>query len=146
MDGGSGTHACGQNPDRELLLGLPEIDSQHGALIQQLDRLINATRTDSQDDSFLEVLSQLGRQIDAHFLSEESFLKICGMPPDEVAKHISAHEEILEQYTRLNLDLMIGEAIGQQSIVKLVRNWIVDHIVEYDFRIAEYVSQAQAAN
>jgi hemerythrin len=84
----------------DLLLGLPEIDSQHRALFAQLDRLIGKPQSHPVAEPFSEILSQLGRQIDAHFLSEESILQACDMPPEELAEHMSAHEEILEQYTR----------------------------------------------
>ena len=129
------------NPD--LLLGLPEIDSQHRALFAQLDRLIGKPQAHPVAEPFSEILSQLGRQIDAHFLSEESILQACDMPPEELAEHMSAHEEILEQYTRLNLDLMAGKAVGQQTILRMVRGWIVDHVLQYDSRIRQYVSLSQ---
>ena len=140
MDWDLGQHENQKTLDRGLLLGLPEIDSQHGALFAQLDRLIARTQAQHLSEPFLEILSQLGRQINAHFESEESFLRACGMPPEELAEHMSAHEEILEQYTRLNLDLMAGKPIGQQSILKQVREWIVEHVLRHDSRIRQYVS------
>jgi hemerythrin len=43
----------------------------------------------------------------------------------------------------LNLDLMAGKAIGQQTILRMVRGWIVDHVLQYDSRIRQYVSLSQ---
>lgn len=141
LDGGQSTGE--QTLDQALLLGLPEIDSQHRDLFAQLDRLIGKPQAQPLAEPFSEILSQLGRQIDAHFVSEESILQRCGMPREELDEHMSAHEEILEQYTRLNLDLMTGKEIGQQSILRMVRGWIVDHVLQYDSRIRQYVSLSQ---
>lgn len=143
MNSERGQSTSEQTMNHDLLLGLPEIDSEHRALFAQLDRLIGKPQSHSVAEPFSEILSQLGRQIDAHFVSEESLLKACDMPPEELAEHMSAHEEILEQYTRLNLDLMAGKAIGQQSILKMVRGWIVDHVHQYDSRIRQYVSLSE---
>lgn len=135
-----GQSTSAQTLNQDLQLGLPEIDSQHRALFAQFDRLIGKPQSHPVAEPFSEILSQLGRQIDAHFVSEESILMACGMPPEELAEHMSAHEEILEQYTRLNLDLMDGRVIGQQSILEMVRGWIVDHVHQYDYRIRQYAS------
>lgn len=135
-----GQSASGQTRNQCPLLGLPEIDSQHLALFAQFDRLIGKPHSHPVAEPFSEILSQLGRQIDAHFVSEESLLKACGMPPEELAEHLAAHEEILEQYAQLNLDLIAGKGIGQQSILEMVRRWIVDHIHQYDSRIRHYLS------
>lgn len=143
MNSERGQSTSAQTLNQDLLLGLPEIDSQHRALFAQLDRLIAKPQSSPLAEPFSEILSQLGRQIDAHFVSEESILMACGMPPEELAEHLSAHEEILEQYTRLNLDLMAGKVIGQQSILQMVRGWIVDHVLQYDSRIRRYLSPSR---
>ena len=140
MASDGGQSVSGQAQNQYPLLGLPEIDSQHLALFTLFDRLIGKPHSHPVAEPFSEILSQLGRQIADHFDSEESLLKACGMPRDELAEHLAAHEKILEEYSQLNLDLMAGKAIGQQSILEMVRRWIVDHIHQYDFRIRDYLS------
>ncbi len=138
--------AIARHPPLEfaIRIGLPLIDGEHVALVRQLDRLNADQDAHPNSDSFSEVLSGLGRQINAHFDSEEDILRSCGMPPELVLEHINAHTEILEQYARLNLDLMAGKFHTRDEALGLVRRWIVDHVLNHDVRIAEYLPRTDA--
>lgn len=121
------------------LIGAASIDKEHQALFAQLDRLHGNPSAHPGTEAFLEVFSRLGRQIRAHFDSEEAILKSCGMSTDEVVEHVQAHDEILEQYARLNLDLMEGKALARPEILQMIRHWIIDHQMRHDIRITEYI-------
>lgn len=110
-----------------------------------LDRLHADADANPGTDAFSEVLGRLGRQINAHFDSEEAILRDCGMPPQTVLDHIRAHTEILDQYTRLNLELMNGKAVSRDEALLMVREWIVEHVLNHDMKIAEY-APALASN
>jgi hemerythrin-like metal-binding protein len=86
----------------------------------------------------------LGRQINAHFDSEEAILRDCGMPAQSVLDHIRAHTEILDQYARLNLELMHGKAVSREEALVMIREWIVEHVLNHDMKIAEYASATRA--
>ena len=128
--------------DPSMLIGVPSIDREHHALVSQLNRLIDDARADTGSAAFSEVLSQLGRQINAHFDSEEGVLRSCGMPIDEVAEHIQAHNEIIDQYATLNLDLMQGRQISRAGVLLMIKGWIVDHLLQYDTKIRKYFPAA----
>lgn len=125
----------------EIRIGLPAIDRDHVALVKQLDHLNSHNEAHPGGDTFSEVLSQLGHQINAHFDSEEEILRSCGMPPELVLEHIQAHTEIIEQYTLLNLDLMAGKTCSREDALGLVRHWIVDHVLNHDVKISEYLPE-----
>ncbi len=127
-----------------IRIGLPAIDRDHVALVKQLDQLNSHKEAHPGGDTFSEVLSQLGHQINAHFDSEEEILRSCGMPPELVLAHIQAHTEIIEQYTLLNLDLMAGKYCSREDALGLVRHWIVDHVLNHDVKISEYLLGKQA--
>ena len=129
--------------DPSLLIGVPSIDREHRALVWQLNRLLEDTQALPQSETFSEVLSRLGEDIGAHFDSEEGVLKSCGMPGDEIAKHVQAHDEILEQYTRLSFDLMEGKALARTDVLLLISRWIIDHLLCYDIKIRTYISAPQ---
>ena len=76
----------------------------------------------------------------AHFDSEEAILRDCGMPAQTVLDHIRAHTEILDQYARLNLELMHGKAVSRDEALVMIREWIVEHVLNHDMKIAEYAS------
>lgn len=136
--------AIARHPPLEFAIrvGLPVIDREHVALVRQLDRLNADKEAQPGSEAFSEILSRLGRQINAHFDSEEEILRTCGMPPELVLEHIQAHTEILEQYARLNLELMAGKLHSRDEALGLVRRWIVDHVLNHDVRICEYLPGA----
>lgn len=122
-----------------MLIGVQSIDREHYALLTQLNRLIENPLADPASESFVDVLSHLGPQISAHFDSEEGVLKSCGMPAHEVAEHVEAHTEILEQYAQMNCDLMEGKPLSRSDALLTVKGWIIDHLRRYDSRIKLYL-------
>jgi len=121
-----------------LRVGVSSIDREHLDLVAHLDRLHANLDANPGTDAFSEVLSRLGRQINAHFDSEEAILRDCGMPAQTVLDHIRAHTEILDQYARLNLELMHGKAVSRDEALVMIREWIVEHVTNHDMVIAEY--------
>ena len=93
-------------------------------------------------ESFSEVLSQLGGQIKTHFINEERLLKSIGMPEADVESHVQEHSHILGQYTQLNLDLMQGKVANRSEALRMIKSWIISHVVHYDLEIRGYVRAA----
>jgi hemerythrin-like metal-binding protein len=122
-----------------LLIGVPFIDKEHDELVAQLDCLLSHPDALQDADRFSEVLSQLGSQIYAHFTHEEAFLKFLDMPEDEIASHVQTHTEILDQYTRLNFDLMNGTVPGRADVLRMIKDWIIGHVVRFDLNIKNYL-------
>lgn len=129
-----------------IRVGVPSIDREHMALVRHLDLLHADKDAHPASEAFSEVLSRLGRQINAHFDSEEEILRSCGMPNELVLEHIHAHTEILEQYARLNLALMSGEGGSREEALAMVRRWIIDHVLTHDVRINDYLSGATSGS
>lgn len=138
--------ATARHPPLEfaIRIGLPVIDREHVTLVRQLDQLNADKDAHPGSEAFSEVLSRLGRNIDVHFDSEEEILRACGMPSDLVLEHIRAHTEIIEQYTRLNLELMAGKHHSREEALRLVRRWIVEHVLTHDLRLSDYLSGTPA--
>lgn len=122
-----------------LLIGVPAIDKEHGELARQLDELVANPQDQPDSANFLETLSQLGGQINAHFNSEEKFFKSLGMPDALVSNHVQAHTDILVQYTQLNMDIMQMKVPDRADVLKLIKNWIIEHIVRHDLTIRDYL-------
>lgn len=122
-------------------VGVKSVDRQHAALVDQLDRLQSNPDVHPGSDAFTELLSRLGRQINVHFDHEEEILRTCGMPPELVLQHFHAHTEILDQYARLNLDMMNGGQFSRDEALELIRQWIVDHVLHHDLKMAEFLPE-----
>ena len=130
-----------RHPTQEfnIRIGLPIIDRAHVALVRQLDELNANQDAYPGSEAFSEILSHIGRQIQAHFDSEEEILRGCGMPEAMVREHVQAHTDIIEQYSRLNLQLMTGRFPSREEALTLVRDWIVDHVLNHDVKIVDYL-------
>ena len=122
-----------------LLTGVPSIDAEHAELIAQLDSLDANIQVRLDSATFSETLSQLGSQITAHFNNEESIFKSFGMPEEVVASHVQAHTEILEQYTQLNMDLMQDKVLSRSVVLRMIKDWIIGHVVRHDLIIKDYL-------
>lgn len=127
------------NIDPSLLVGLPIIDHEHAALVAQLQRLLETSVNPTAAGDFSESFSQLGQQIRAHFDSEELTMTALGIPLDDFAAHVVAHDEILNQYAALNLDRMQGARLKPSEMVKVVKGWIVDHLLQHDLKIRDFI-------
>jgi hemerythrin-like metal-binding protein len=122
-------------------VGVKSIDRQHAALVDQLDRLQSNPDVHPGSDAFTDLMSRLGRQINVHFDHEEEILRTCGMPAEVVLQHFHAHTEILDQYARLNLDMMNGGQFSRDEALELIRQWIVDHVLHHDLKMVEFLPE-----
>lgn len=128
--------------DPSLRIGVASIDRQHDALFSQLNRLIENPGAITESEAFADILSQLGIEISTHLDSEESILRSCGMPADELAQHVQAHSDILEQYAQMNFDLMNGKPLPRSEALLMVKQWIIDHLMRHDLGIRKYFPAA----
>jgi len=138
MLSGGGPLTARSGLDPALLTGVPLIDDEHLALVGQLDALEGNEQAHPRSEVFSEILSRLGAQISKHFDDEEVVLNVVGMPADLIAGHVQAHIDILDQYTRLNLDLMRGEPLDRSDVLLMIKGWIIDHVLDFDIRIRDY--------
>ena len=87
-------------------------------------------------------MSQIGRQLKAHCINEEKLMMSLGMPEADLENIAREHHVTLEQYTRMNNDLMQGKETSRSVVLRLFKTWIVDHIVHHDLKIRAYTEEA----
>ena len=104
-----------------LFIGVPSIDKEHHELVSQLDALVSDPDAMLDTEGFSVILCQLGVQINTDFNNEERIFKSFGMPANEMASHVRAHTDILDQYTRLNLDLIQGKAFSRSDVLLMIK-------------------------
>ena len=121
------------------MIGAPSIDKEHQELIAKLDAVLNSRSAQPDSEEFSEYLGQLGQLLAVHFTNEEKFIVTTGMPADEISQHIHVHGEILEQYAQLNYDLMQGKVRDKVSVLVMVKDWVVTHVIRYDLKIRDYL-------
>lgn len=126
----------------ELRIGVPQIDREHAHLMKLLNNVAGHAQDDIAAERFHETVSRIGREITEHFVSEENFLRSCGMSVRDVEQHVAAHTDIIEQMTALSFDLMEKRRVAPQAIAAMIRGWIVDHLREHDLKLRSYAHAA----
>lgn len=61
------------------------------------------------------------------------------MPSGSMRRHIEAHTEIVSQYTILNLGMMHKQQIEYADVLKLIRSWVIGHVIDHDVKIRDFL-------
>lgn len=121
-----------------LQTGIPSVDEEHRALMDHLASLLNSPGETLDVSEFGESLSRLNSQLIDHFTSEEALMRSIGVTGTELARHVDAHSQVIEQITQLSFDLMKRRRISREQVLTKVRGWIVDHLTEHDLELRKY--------
>jgi PAS domain S-box-containing protein/hemerythrin-like metal-binding protein len=132
--------------DPSLMTGVAFVDQEHHDLVLQLDRLLSDPYAYPGTLVFAQIVAQIGAQIEAHCGNEEKLFAAIGMPEKDVALHVQAHRLILEQCAALNHKLQEGKVPNRSEALRMLRNWIINHIVQHDFKIQAYLPGGSAAD
>lgn len=125
--------------NKNLLLGVPNIDDQHRELFRSFQHLLSI---DPGEESLSEALSRLTNQIHQHFKTEEDFMAGLNMPAPELIEHVSAHTQIIEDLTEIHLESMYGLRVPFEEIINRVSAYVNEHIIEYDLCLRAHISQS----
>lgn len=116
-----------------------ELDSQHRELIGIYNNLHESLINDSPTEAVktkLVTLEHLKNYISFHFETEETFLKDLGFP--ELTEHCLQHREFTKRIKKFVKDIEEEKIVLSTSLMKLLRNWITDHITNEDQKYGEY--------
>lgn len=110
-----------------------QIDKQHQKLIDLYNELhetlLHGTIEESTETR-RQTLDSLVEYIDYHFSFEEEYLKDLNYA--QLDKHCQIHKNFSSKVKTLQQDIVSGNMVFTSSLIKLLRNWIVDHILKED--------------
>lgn len=110
--------------------GVPEIDGDHKALIEDFQRLLRAEQHGDLDRQCI-VFEALMEHICRHFDREEHLMRVHGYA--ELHQHAEVHAGLLHQLNQFEtlLRTQPGGGVGP-TILDFVGRWLIDHIQEDD--------------
>lgn len=122
----------------ELSVGNKEIDSQH----QKWFEILN----DAHNKMLGHIKSNIGsigpdalkKVIDYtkyHFLLEENYMTEIGF--SDFDRHKNLHKDFIRKIDQVVLDLHRGEYVLNSEIIKIIENWLVEHILKEDQKFKE---------
>lgn len=83
------------------------------------------------------LFDELGRLISSHFLSEENLMKRYAYPGLE--SHKAEHEYFLAEIP--NVKMKVSKGFGELFMVRLIRHYLMHHILKEDKQLGEFIRQ-----
>ena len=116
--------------NKELSVGIKEIDEQHKNLIENVNKAYLISRKDDKD-KISEILKDLIEYVRIHFSTEEKYFEKWDYKYKE--EHEKEHEKLTLKVLDFNTRFERGEEI-MESFLKFLREWIENHLKKHDLK------------
>ncbi len=114
------------------------LDDQHEKWIEIFNRAHGQMMGEIPEDDTLGIgetaLIEMIKYTKYHFFSEEEFMKKNGFPGYE--EHKRLHQAFVMKLDRISSDIQEGTFVMNSEIIKLIENWLIDHILTEDQKYA----------
>lgn len=120
-----------------LNLGVDEVDQQHKKLVLMINDVLEAVKKGSNDNVIDTLLGHLREYTVYHFNSEEEYMEKLEYP--EINKHKQLHMELKERVKTLQSTRFHKEDIEWAELQGLLSEWLIQHILREDFKIAQFL-------
>jgi hemerythrin len=124
--------------NKDMEVGVGNIDGQHRELVDGLNTLVAASiKSDSQEE-MQNILNYLEKHLVSHFSHEESMLKQSGDPKYEW--HRNQHQYYMDEFNKLKNEFAENGCSDQflANLNKSIINWIVMHIKTADAEFGKH--------
>ncbi len=121
-----------------LSVGDSTIDRQHQRLIQIINKLHDAMRSQTAKAMLGELLEQLIAYTDEHFSYEEGRMRACAYP--HLVSHQRLHTELLGQVRDLQTKFNQGKRNMNMELMNFLKAWLTKHIQKTDQRYTPYLT------
>lgn len=123
----------------DFLIGIEELDFEHRRLIEDINELHQELLAQVDVAQIGDTLSRILSRMQAHFALEEHVMLSHKYP--QYAEHKAEHERLLDDYTDLMTKCERDRALPERAnIERVLRHWIVDHIVTTDRKMSLMVT------
>jgi hemerythrin-like metal-binding protein len=120
----------------ELALGNALIDTQHRMLMLLCRKLDIAIKTGQPVQTIQRVMLEVKKFTEFHFVSEQNLMHEIAYP--DVDAHSKLHTELLIEL-QIHLSKISHRAEFPEDVLYSLNEWLGQHIVEEDMKIAHYV-------
>ena len=114
-----------------------EIDDQHKKWIEIFNKMHENLMTGdntTQQIAGAEALKAMHEYALNHFSFEEKYMREINYP--DLIKHHRIHKDFDTQIFSYNRDIQEGKIVLNSHIIKLIKNWLLDHIQIEDKKYA----------
>lgn len=124
--------------DEKFSVGDPMMDTQHKKWISYINELYDAVKEGRGEEELAEILENVVIYTRYHFASEERFLKRTDYPSLE--DHHQIHGSMAQKVLAMQKEVRAGQPGQCLELIKLLRTWLVDHILTEDKKYSEFLT------
>ena len=124
----------------ELSVGNTEIDCQHKALINIINRIDSCYSDGTNEEKIIELLPELKWYASEHFKHEEVYMEEIGYPT--LQGHSDVHEKLIADLGEVIKSCLNGEFMEAEEMTEFFKKWLINHIKIEDMKYAEHAKNA----
>jgi hemerythrin-like metal-binding protein len=123
--------------NNDYCTGIPEIDSQHIKIIDQINYLIDNHNCKAKASLNQEIILFLDKYGAEHFSTEEGFLRKINYP--DLDNHIKMHQEFKLRTVKSAVKVLKGQEDVSEETISFLKNWWTDHILKADMEFKNFI-------
>ena len=130
--------------DTSFSVNNDEIDAQHKTWIKALNTLHDSMISDEDEDTRKILIASLEAMISYtkyHFRFEEEYMR--KINHSNLADHLKLHESFIAQIHKYDNDMQNGDLVLGTRIIKIMQEWLTEHILTEDKKYASFASQGK---
>lgn len=125
--------------------GIPSVDEQHTRLVSLINTLATHLSQNDTSDLLNEILDELAAYAVYHFKSEEEIWAPVFKNDPLLAQHKRSHDAFLPGILDIKTAThQLSHAKALEEVLKFLVNWLLQHILDSDRRMAKVVLATQA--
>jgi hemerythrin len=126
----------------DYALGIPEVDTQHQALVDMINALSAGIGTAQEETTTRAMLAQLADYTRNHFALEERLMAAQPIDPEFKARHCGEHAYFIGVLKDFTHDFDSGRGRISAPLVEYLVHWLLHHIVVVDREMAQRLHAA----
>ncbi|SMF35868.1 bacteriohemerythrin [Desulfovibrio gilichinskyi] len=125
--------------NESLSLGVAELDKHHKDILLIMSLFLDALQRGQDEDAISTILSKLKEYTLFHFSAEEAFMEKIEYP--YIKPHRAKHVELKNKVNSFQYARFRHENLTPEDYKELISNWLIEHILQYDFKIVKYLQE-----
>jgi hemerythrin-like metal-binding protein len=125
-----------------FVAGVREIDEQHMVLVDLLNKVRVKLLPEPDIKEMEQIILDLLSYALYHFETEERLMDAYDYrrgSPQEAIAHLEQHRFFSEKVVSTRKALTSGEKISAEELLQFLSEWLVNHILKTDFKLAGYI-------
>ncbi|MCW5982680.1 MAG: hemerythrin family protein [Bryobacteraceae bacterium] len=118
-------------------VGIGEMDRDHEALIELLNRLDEQFRNGENAEALQATLRRLVTEAQTHFRMEERLMKRLAYPRKDA--HKAQHDFLIGHVAEFQREFEAGKAELTESVMTYLRDWLRDHLLVSDKQLGRFL-------